>query len=79
MRAQKTDAYINVDGNSACYSSFRGKRGFTENWTTGHLCYTEAKNLNAFCPYLETLWEAELKGDELVSAFSHIYSENQGE
>lgn len=35
-------------------------------WTNGSPCYAMAKNLSAFFPYPDTLWEIKLKGDGLI-------------
>jgi hypothetical protein len=60
----------NADRNVASTSQANGVSDVNKdsigNWTSGHSCHILAMNLSTFCPYPETLWEVECKGDGLI-------------
>jgi hypothetical protein len=56
MNSENQNADRNTDNKDCAHEVSDGNEDSTGNWTRGHLHYSLAKSLPAFCPCLKTLW-----------------------
>lgn len=54
------------------YEVSEGSEDSVGNWIIGHLCYILGRNLATFCPYPQTLYKVEFKGNGLINPVEEI-------
>jgi hypothetical protein len=64
--AQKNRMLLGTQRGKTAFEVSDGNEELTGNWTGGHSCFIEAKNLSIFCPFLKTSQEAKLS-DGLIN------------